>query len=245
MLLIEQLVKRHGSRTVLDRIGFEARPGRVTAFLGPNGAGKSSTLRILLGLDRADGGRALVGGRPYRRLRDPLRTVGSMLDGSGAHRSRTARDHLAWVARSNGIPRRRVSEVLEQVGLADAGRVRVGRYSLGMGQRLGLAAALLGRPEALVLDEPVNGLDPEGIRWIRGLLRGHAEGGGTVLLSSHLMSEVAGIADDLVVISGGRIAAAGTLDEVTAGHASLEDAFFALTGREADREPGREQGAAR
>jgi ABC-2 type transport system ATP-binding protein len=245
MLLIEQLVKRHGSRTVLDRIGFEARPGRVTAFLGPNGAGKSSTLRILLGLDRADGGRALVGGRPYRRLRDPLRTVGSMLDGSGAHRSRTARDHLAWVARSNGIPRRRVGEVLEQVGLADAGRVRVGRYSLGMGQRLGLAAALLGRPEALVLDEPVNGLDPEGIRWIRGLLRGHADGGGTVLLSSHLMSEVAGIADDLVVISGGRIAAAGTLDEVTAGHASLEDAFFALTGREADREPGREQGAAR
>jgi ABC-2 type transport system ATP-binding protein len=245
MLLIEQLVKRHGSRTVLDRIGFEARPGRVTAFLGPNGAGKSSTLRILLGLDRADGGRALVGGRPYRRLRDPLRTVGSMLDGSGAHRSRTARDHLAWVARSNGIPRRRVGEVLEQVGLADAGRVRVGRYSLGMGQRLGLAAALLGRPEALVLDEPVNGLDPEGIRWIRGLLRGHADGGGTVLLSSHLMSEVAGIADDLVVISGGRIAAAGTLDEVTAGHASLEDAFFAVTGREADREPGREQGAAR
>jgi ABC-2 type transport system ATP-binding protein len=245
MLLIEQLVKRHGSRTVLDRIGFEARPGRVTAFLGPNGAGKSSTLRILLGLDRADGGRALVGGRPYRRLRDPLRTVGSMLDGSGAHRSRTARDHLAWVARSNGIPRRRVGEVLEQVGLADAGRVRVGRFSLGMGQRLGLAAALLGRPEALVLDEPVNGLDPEGIRWIRGLLRGHADGGGTVLLSSHLMSEVAGIADDLVVITGGRIAAAGTLDEVTAGHASLEDAFFALTGREADREPGREQGAAR
>jgi ABC-2 type transport system ATP-binding protein len=231
MLLIEHLVKRHGSRTVLDRVSFQARPGRVTAFLGPNGAGKSSTLRVLLGLDRADGGRALVGGRPYRTLHDPLRTVGSMLDGSGAHRSRTARDHLAWVARSNGIPRRRVGEVLEQVGLADSGRVRVGRYSLGMGQRLGLAAALLGGPEALVLDEPVNGLDPQGIRWIRGLLRGHADAGGTVLLSSHLMSEVAGIADDLVVISGGLIAATGTLDEVTAGHASLEDAFFALTGR--------------
>jgi ABC-2 type transport system ATP-binding protein len=230
MLLIEQLVKRRGSRTVLDRIGFEARPGRVTAFLGPNGAGKSSTLRILLGLDRADGGRALVGGRTYRSLRYPLRTVGSMLDGSGAHRSRTARNHLAWVARSNDIPRHRVGEVLEEVGLADSGRVRVGRYSLGMGQRLGLAAALLGAPEALVLDEPVNGLDPEGIRWIRGLLRGHADGGGTVLLSSHQMSEVAGIADDLVVISGGRVVAAGTLDEVTAGHASLEDAFFALTG---------------
>ncbi|MFI2489171.1 ABC transporter ATP-binding protein [Promicromonospora kroppenstedtii] len=229
MLLIEQLVKRHGPRTVLDRVGLTARPGRVTAFLGPNGAGKSSTLRILLGLDRADGGRALVGGRPYRSLRDPLRSVGSMLDGSGAHRSRTARDHLAWVARSNGIPSRRIGEVLDQVGLSDSGRVRVGRYSLGMGQRLGLATALLGEPEVLVLDEPVNGLDPEGIRWMRGLLRGHADRGGTVLLSSHLMGEVAGIADDLVVISGGRVVAAGTLDAVTAGHRSLEDAFFALT----------------
>ena len=229
MILFEHLVKRHGPRTVLDRISFQARQGRVTAFLGPNGAGKSSTLRILLGLDRADGGRALVGGRTYRTLDDPLRTVGSMLDGSGAHRSRTARNHLAWVARSNGIPGGRVDEVLEQVGLADAARVRVGRYSLGMGQRLGLAAALLGRPEVLVLDEPVNGLDPEGIRWMRGLLSGHADSGGTVLLSSHLMSEVAGIADDLVVIVGGRIAAAGTLAEVTAGHASLEEAFFALT----------------
>ncbi|MFJ3405889.1 ABC transporter ATP-binding protein [Promicromonospora sp. NPDC090134] len=237
MLLIEQLVKRHGPRTVLDRVGFTARPGRVTAFLGPNGAGKSSTLRILLGLDRADGGRALVGGRPYRSLRDPLRTVGSMLDGSGAHRSRSARDHLAWVARSNGIPGRRTSEVLDQVGLSDSGRVRVGRYSLGMGQRLGLATALLGEPEVLVLDEPVNGLDPEGIRWIRGLLRGHADAGGTVLLSSHLMDEVSGIADDLVVISAGRVVAAGTLDAVTAGHRSLEDAFFALTsgGRKAAR----------
>ncbi|MER5336613.1 ATP-binding cassette domain-containing protein [Micromonospora sp. NPDC002717] len=230
MLLVEQLVKRHGSRTVLDHVGFEARPGRVTAFLGPNGAGKSSTLRILLGLDRADGGSALVGGRPYRSLRNPLRTVGSMLDGSGAHRSRTARNHLVWVARSNGIPRRRIGEVLEQVGLADAGRARVGRYSLGMGRRLGLATALLGEPEALVLDEPVNGLDPEGIRWVRGLLRRHADAGGTVLLSSHLMGEVAGLADDLVVIAGGRIVKAGTLAEVTVGYGSLEDAFFALTG---------------
>ncbi len=230
MILIEQLVKRHGSRTVLHDVGLEAGPGRVTAFLGPNGAGKSSTLRILLGLDRADGGRALVGGHDYRSLRDPLRTVGSMLDGSGAHRSRTARSHLAWVARSNGIPGRRVDEVLDQVGLADAGRVRVGRFSLGMGQRLGLATALLGEPEVLVLDEPVNGLDPEGIRWMRGLLRGHAEAGGTVLLSSHLMGEVAGVADDLVVIAGGRVAAAGPLAEVTAGHTDLEEAFFALTG---------------
>jgi ABC-2 type transport system ATP-binding protein len=230
MLTIDSVVRRHGPRTVLDRVSFEARPGRVTAFLGPNGAGKSSTLRILLGLDRADQGRALVDGRPYRSLRDPLRTVGSMLDGSGAHRSRRARDHLAWVARSNGIPRRRVDAVLERVGLAEAARVRVGRFSLGMGQRLGLACALLGEPRALVLDEPVNGLDPEGIRWIRGLLRAHADAGGTVLLSSHLMGEVTGVADDLVVISGGRVVAHGPLADVTAGYDDLEQAFFALTG---------------
>ncbi|MFZ2427109.1 MAG: AAA family ATPase, partial [Propioniciclava sp.] len=146
------------------------------------------------------------------------------------HRSRTARNHLAWVARSNGIPAHRVGAVLEQVGLADAGRTRVSTFSLGMGQRLGLATALLGEPGTLVLDEPVNGLDPEGIRWIRGLLRQHADAGGTVLLSSHLMSEVAEIADDLVVIASGRIVAAGPLAEVTAGYATLEDAFFGLTG---------------
>ena len=238
MIRIDRLVKRRGARTILHGIDLAARPGRVTAFLGANGAGKSSTLRILLGLDRADDGAALVGGRRYRELREPLRVVGSMLDGSGAHRSRTARDHLGWVARSNGIPRRRVGEVLEQVGLADSARMRVGRFSLGMGQRLGLAAALLGEPEALVLDEPVNGLDPEGIRWIRGLLRGHADAGGTVLLSSHLMGEVEGLADDLVVIAGGRVAAAGTLAEVTGAHASLEEAFFALTG-DGIREQGR------
>ena len=228
--MIDGLTKRHGARTVLSDVTFQALPGRVTGFLGSNGAGKSSTLRILLGLDRAVSGTALVGGRPYRSLRDPLRTVGSMLDGSGAHRSRTARNHLAWVARSNGIPKRRVSEVLAQVGLGGSGRTRVAQFSLGMGQRLGLAAALLGEPAMLVLDEPVNGLDPEGIRWIRGLLRGHADAGGTVLLSSHLMGEVAEIADDLVVIAGGRIVAAGTLPQVTAGFATLEDAFFALTG---------------
>ena len=230
MLMIDGLTKRRGPRTVLSEVTFQALPGRVTGFLGPNGAGKSSTLRILLGLDRPTGGTALIDGRPYRTLRDPLRTVGSMLDGSGAHRSRTARNHLAWVARSNGIPAHRVGAVLEQVGLADAGRTRVSTFSLGLGQRLGLATALLGEPGTLVLDEPVNGLDPEGIRWIRGLLRQHADAGGTVLLSSHLMSEVAEIADDLVVIASGRIVAAGPLAEVTAGYATLEDAFFGLTG---------------
>ncbi|WP_053206754.1 ABC transporter ATP-binding protein [Jiangella muralis] len=229
MLTFDDLVKRRGSRDILSGVTFRAEPGRVTAFLGPNGAGKSSTLRILLGLDRPTSGTALVDGQPYASLRRPLRVVGSVLDGSGAHRSRPARQHLAWVARSNGIPRRRVGEVLEQVGLADAARVRAGRLSLGMGQRLGLAAALLGTPSALVLDEPVNGLDPEGIRWIRGLLRSFADDGGTVLLSSHLMGEVASLADDLVVIAGGRIVATGPLDRVTAGYPSLEDAFFALT----------------
>ncbi|MFD0822856.1 AAA family ATPase, partial [Micromonospora zhanjiangensis] len=166
---------------------------------------------------------------PYRELRRPLRTVGSMLDGSGAHRSRTARNHLAWLARGNGIPRRRVDEVLDQVGLAGTGRTRVGRFSLGMGQRLGLAAALLGEPRTLVLDEPVNGLDPDGIRWIRGLLRAYADAGGTVLLSSHLMGEVAEVADDLVVITRGRVVAAGPIGQVTAGYATVEETFFALT----------------
>ena len=232
MLSIAGLSKQHGSRTVLSHVTFDARPGRVTGFLGPNGAGKSSTLRILLGLDRATTGTALINGQPYRSLTDPLRIVGAMLEGSGAHRSRTARNHLAWVARSNGIPRGRVDDVLEQVGLAAAGRSRVGTFSLGLGQRLGLATALLGEPAALVLDEPVNGLDPAGIRWLRELLRGQADAGGTVLLSSHLMSEVAEIADDLVVITSGQIVAAGPLQQVTAGYASLEDAFFGLTGGE-------------
>ena len=229
VLTIERLVKRHGSHAVLSDVTFQARPGRVTGFIGPNGAGKTSTLRILLGLDHATSGTALIDGRPYRSLHRPLHTVGSMLDGSGAHRSRTAQGHLTWVARSNGISRCRVQEVLDQVGLTDAGRTRVGRFSLGMGQRLGLATALLGEPDALVLDEPVNGLDPEGIRWMRGLLRGRAAAGGTVLLSSHLMSEVAEIADDVVVIARGHVVAAGPLASVTAGYPTLEDAFFALT----------------
>lgn len=229
MLLIDDVTKLRGRRHVLRDVSFHARAGRVTGFVGPNGAGKSSTLRILLGLDRADSGRALVDGSRYRELRRPLCTVGALLDGSGAHRSRTARNHLTWLARSNGIPKRRVDEVLDQVGLADESRTRAGRLSLGMGRRLGLAAALLGEPRALVLDEPVNGLDPEGIRWIRRLVRSHADAGGAVLLSSHLMTEVAEVADDLVVIHSGRIVAAGPLAQVTAGYTTVEAAFFALT----------------
>ncbi|MFC4597695.1 ABC transporter ATP-binding protein [Cohnella hongkongensis] len=231
MLTLHQLVKRRGSRTILNGISFQAKPGRVTGFLGPNGAGKSSTLRIVLGLDRADSGKALINGKPFTHLRNPLATVGALLDGSGAHRARTGRAHLNWIARSAGLPRTRVDEVLDIVGLTDAAPKRVGSYSLGMGRRLGLAAALLGDPEILILDEPVNGLDPEGIRWIRTFLRERAATGRTVLLSSHLMGELAETVDDVVVIHQGQIVADGTLAEVTGAHSSLEDAFFALTTR--------------
>lgn len=230
MLTFDNLTKQRGSRTILDGIAFSARPGRVTGFLGPNGAGKSSTLRILLGLDRPTSGTALVDGQQFSSLRDPLRKVGAVLDGSGAHRSRTGRAHLRWVARSAGIGNARVEEVLETVGILDAAGKRVSTYSLGMGRRLGLAAALLADPEALVLDEPVNGLDPEGIRWIRLFLREQASAGRTVLLSSHLMGELAETVDDVVVIREGCIVADGTLDEVTGSHRNLEDAFFSLTG---------------
>ncbi|GAB3891003.1 ABC transporter ATP-binding protein [Microbispora bryophytorum] len=229
MITIDDLVKRRGSRTILSGISFQARPGRVTGLLGPNGAGKSSTLRVLLGLDRATSGTALIGSVPFVKLRNPLAVVGAVLDGSGAHRARTGRAHLRWVARSAGLPRARVDEVLEIVGLTNAASKRVGGYSLGMGRRLGLAAALLGDPEILVLDEPVNGLDPDGIRWIRTLLRERAASGRTVLLSSHLMGELAATVDDVVVVDEGTVVANGTLDEVTGPYRTLEDAFFALT----------------
>ncbi|WP_231953024.1 ABC transporter ATP-binding protein [Actinomyces denticolens] len=219
----------HSRRTVLHHVSFTAASGKVTGFVGPNGSGKSSTLRILLGLDRPNSGATSIGGMNYRSYRHPLRIVGSMLDGPGANPMRSARAHLSWVATSNKIPVRRVSEVLEQVGLAGAEKQRIGTYSLGMGQRLGLAVALLGDPEYLVLDEPVNGLDPEGVRWMRDLLKEHADMGGTVLLSSHLMSELAEIADDIVVISQGRITAAGSLADITEGYSDLESAFFAHT----------------
>lgn len=234
MIDVSHLVKRHGPRTVVDDVSFTAVPGRVTAFLGPNGAGKSSTLRILLGLDRASAGTALIDGAPYRALRRPLWTVGAMLDGPGANKGRTARAHLRWVAQSNAIPLRRVDEVLERTGLREAARMRIGGFSLGMGQRLGIAAALLGDPRVLVLDEPTNGLDPDGIRWMRRLLRALADEGRTVLVSSHLMGEMEDTADDFVVIARGRVVAAGGVDAVRGGHRTLEDAFFALTDEHAE-----------
>ncbi len=171
MIEIHDVTKRYGSKTAVEGVSFTARPGRVTGFLGPNGAGKSSTLRILLGLDRPTSGHTLIDRKPYQSLAQPLRTVGAMLDGAAPALERRGVDNLRWIAQSNRIPHRRISEVLETVGLADAGRIRVGKYSLGMKQRLGLAAALLGEPQYLVLDEPVNGLDPEGIRTVRTFLR--------------------------------------------------------------------------
>jgi len=190
------------------------RPGVVTGFLGPNGAGKSTTMRMLVGLDEPTSGRITLDGRPYRTLRDPLRHVGILLDAKAVHRGRSAYAHLLSIAQTHGIPRRRVDEVLELVGLTSVARKRAGGFSLGMGQRLGIAAALLGDPDVLVLDEPVNGLDPDGVLWVRRMLADLAAAGRTVFLSSHLMSELSLIADDLVVIGQGRLLAAGTVQDV-------------------------------
>jgi len=204
---VRGLRKRYGRTVAVDGLSFTVPPGQVTGFVGPNGAGKSTTMRVILGLDAPDEGTALIGGRPYRTLREPLRQVGSLLDAGALHPGRRARDHLLWMAHSNGLPGRRVDEVIELVGLAAVARRRAGGFSLGMRQRLGIAAALLGDPQVLMFDEPVNGLDPEGIQWIRGLLRSLAGQGRAILVSSHLMSELEGTADRLVVIGRGRLLA--------------------------------------
>jgi ABC-2 type transport system ATP-binding protein len=204
---VRGLRKRYGPTVAVDGLSFTVGPGQVTGFVGPNGAGKSTTMRMILGLDAPDEGTALVGGRPYRTLRTPLRHVGALLDAAAVHPSRRARDHLLWMAHYNGLPGRRVDEVLDLVGLAGVARRPAGGFSLGMRQRLGIAGALLGDPPVLLFDEPVNGLDPEGIRWIRGLLRSLAAEGRAVLVSSHLMSELEDSADHLVVVGRGRLVA--------------------------------------
>ncbi|WP_328556856.1 ATP-binding cassette domain-containing protein [Streptomyces sp. NBC_00358] len=204
---VQDLTKEYGGRRAVDHLTFSVLPGRVTGFLGPNGAGKSTTMRLVLGLDRPTSGTAIVGGRAYATLDEPLRTVGALLDAGAAHGSRTARDHLRALAATSRIPGRRVDEVLEETGLAAVARRRVKTYSLGMRQRLGIAAALLGDPPVVLLDEPSNGLDPEGIIWIRELLRRLAREGRTVLVSSHLMNESASFADQLVVLGRGRLLA--------------------------------------
>ena len=220
-LTVDALTKVYGDVTALRDVSFSARPGRVTGFLGPNGAGKTSTLRILLGLNAPTAGAALVDGRRYRDLDGPSRRVGGSLSADVFHPGRSGRNHLLTLAIAAGIDRARVDVVLAQVGLTDAARRAVGGYSLGMRQRLGLASALLGDPDALVLDEPINGLDPDGIRWMRGLLRSLAAEGRTVLLSSHVLSEVQQTVDDVVVIRHGRIVFDGTLDALEAGTARV------------------------
>ncbi|MFB4263657.1 ATP-binding cassette domain-containing protein [Nonomuraea sp. GTA35] len=217
MISLKGLTKRYGDRLAVDDLTLDLRPGTVTGFLGPNGAGKSTTMRLVLGLDHPTSGTALVGGVPYRRITNPLRTVGALLDARAVHPGRSGRAHLVALARSNGIPRRRVEEVLETVGMAGAAGKRAGTLSLGMSQRLGIAAALLGDPEVLMFDEPVNGLDPDGVRWVRGLMRSLAAEGRTVFVSSHLMSEMQLTADHLVVIGKGRLIMDAPLADVLAG----------------------------
>ncbi|MEU6038573.1 ATP-binding cassette domain-containing protein [Actinomadura sp. NPDC047616] len=216
MIEVRELTKRYGPTTAVDRLSFQVSPGTVTGFLGPNGAGKSTTMRVLLGLASPTSGAALVNGRRYAEMRRPLCEVGALLDATAVHGGRTAYDHLRWLARSNGIGTRRVADVLEQVGLAGVARKRAGGFSLGMKQRLGIAAALLGDPGVLVLDEPVNGLDPDGVRWIRELLRALAAEGRAVLVSSHLMSEMEMTADRLVIVGRGRLIADTSVKELAA-----------------------------
>lgn len=213
MIEISHLSKNFGARTALDDVTFRVEPGRVTAFLGPNGSGKTTTMRILLGLERATSGRALIEGREYASLRDPLVRVGSLLDARGAHPGRSAFQHLRALALTHGIASARIDEVLEKVGLEGAAHRRVGGFSLGMQQRLGIAGAMLGDPATYVFDEPVNGLDPDGVRWFRDLVRGLAADGRTVFLSSHLISEVELSADHVIVLGRGRVLADAPLDE--------------------------------
>lgn len=222
MITVDSLSKSYGGDTAVDEVSFTARPGRVTGFLGPNGAGKSTTMRVMVGLTPPSSGDVHVLGRRFSDLPDPGREVGVLLDASAQHAGRTGREILTVAAVTMGLPRSRVDEMLERVSLTphEAGR-RVRNYSLGMRQRLGIATALMGDPEVLILDEPANGLDPAGIRWMRDLLRGFADDGGTVLLSSHLLHEIEVIADDLVVIGNGRIVAQGTKQELLASAGTL------------------------
>ncbi|GAA4435567.1 ABC transporter ATP-binding protein [Phytohabitans houttuyneae] len=216
MIEVHALSKRFGDKLAVDELSFTVKPGQVTGFLGPNGAGKSTTMRMIVGLDRPTGGVATVNGRAYREHTAPLRQVGALLDAKSVHKGRTARSHLLALAQTHGIPAARVDEVLAAVGLEAVARRRAGGFSLGMGQRLGIAAALLGDPAAVILDEPVNGLDPDGVLWIRNLLKGLAAEGRTVLVSSHLMSEMAVTAEHLVIIGRGRLLADTTVAELIA-----------------------------
>jgi ABC-2 type transport system ATP-binding protein len=221
MITVEALTKRYGNKVAVDSIDFTVRPGQVTGFLGPNGAGKSTTMRMIVGLDRPTAGTVAVNGRRYQEHRAPLREVGVLLDAKAAHPGRSAYKHLLSIAATHGIGASRVNEVIGLAGLDAVAGKRVGGFSLGMGQRLGIAAALIGDPATIILDEPVNGLDPEGVRWVRTLMRSLAAEGRTVLLSSHLMSEMAQTADRLIVIGRGRILADDSIEDVISGATRL------------------------
>jgi ABC-2 type transport system ATP-binding protein len=236
MIEARGLSKRYGPTVAVDTLTFDVRSSMVTGFLGPNGSGKSTTMRLMLDLDTPDAGQVRIGGRRYRDLRWPLREVGALLEARAFHPGRSARAHLRALAASNAVPRSRVEEVLGLVGLADAAGRRAGTFSLGMAQRLGIAAALLGDPPVLLLDEPVNGLDPGGIRWVRNLLRSLADEGRTVFVSSHLIGELARTADRVVVIGRGRLLADTSVAELAARSASLEDSFFELTSGATDHQ---------
>jgi len=227
---VSSLTKRFGDLVAVDDLTFSLEPGTITGFLGPNGAGKTTTLRLLLGLADPTAGEALVFGRRYRDLDDPPRGVGAVLESNDFHPGRSARDHLRALATAAAVPPARVHEVLELVELEAAADRRVRTFSLGMRQRLGLATALLGDPELLILDEPANGLDPAGVHWLRGFLRRFAEQGRTVLVSSHMLAEAAKTVDRVVIIDRGRLVATGRLDELTERGATLEDVFLELTG---------------
>lgn len=218
-IVVEHLTKSFGSKVAVNDLSFSVQPGVVTGFLGPNGSGKSTTMRCMLGLDRPNGGHSTFNGKPYHSFTTPLHEVGALLDAGYVHPGRSGRNHLRWLAASNGIPVRRADEALEMVGLASVARKRVGTYSLGMKQRLGLAGVLLGDPHTIILDEPANGLDPEGIRWIRDMLVHQAGQGKTVLVSSHLLSEMALMATSLVVIGQGRLVQQSTVQEFTEKYA--------------------------
>ncbi|THJ68679.1 ATP-binding cassette domain-containing protein [Arthrobacter echini] len=221
MIEAQALSKRYGAKTAVDAVTFTVQPGKVTGFLGPNGAGKSTTMRMIVGLDNPSGGHVTVNGAPYARHRAPLREVGALLDAKAVHTKRSAYNHLRAMAATHGIPNSRVKEVIDLTGLGPVAKKRVGGFSLGMGQRLGIAVALLGDPHTVILDEPVNGLDPEGVQWVRHLARGLASEGRTVFLSSHLMSEMAQTADHLIVIGRGRIIADAPIQSVIDGQGTV------------------------
>ncbi|WP_022903360.1 ABC transporter ATP-binding protein [Curtobacterium sp. B8] len=254
MIEVEHLTKHYGQKIAVNDVSFVVRPGSVTGFLGPNGAGKSTTMRMIMGLDRPTAGRTIVNGAPYRSFSDPLRQVGALLEAKAVHSGRSAYNHLLALAATHGIPKARVHEVIDMTGLDAVAKKRVGGFSLGMGQRLGIAAALLGDPKTLILDEPVNGLDPDGVVWVRQLARRMAADGRTVFLSSHLMSEMAQTADRVVVLGRGRVLADAPIAEFVAGGESgganrvlvrtpAPDQLFGAIGSEASAVTPREDGA--